>query len=297
MSFWKKISGSVYNPAFYREIARKPFSDAFGFFLRWVALLSVIATVVFVSFLGLFLYRGGFSETVSNVKSLYPEDLVVTIDKGRLSVNQDQPYAIPAPVPESGEKGYSYVIVFDTEYPVTAEAAREYDTFALVGETSVGIRKNENEFRVYEIPKDMSYTVDREFTDGFADMLAAWVKKYGLAVAAFVIVFGLLVGLFFGVLVYAIFAALLVWLAARIKGVSYTYAQAYAATLYLAVAPQSVATLVPPVSVFIPFFRTISVFLLALANIKKEDADTLPTSLPIEKTEGEFYVERDKNGE
>jgi hypothetical protein len=206
---------------------------------------------------------------VSEVKSFYPDELVITVEKGVVSINQEQPYAVPLVGLEdrSGED-LDYAVIIDTQYSITLEALQGYKTLVLVGERSVGFRNDNGGLEIYEIPKEMSVVISRSWVEEKVDLLVELFKKYGFVLALILLPIGVFSGLLFGVMVYLLFAAIIVWFVARIKGMPYSYSQSYVASMHLVMLPQALSTLLFWVVSGIPFFRTILLVILAIINLK-----------------------------
>lgn len=276
MKFFQTLKRSVYDPDLYREVAERPFSQAFVFFVKYILLLSGVVSLIGVFLVAVFLFGGKFDGVMRSVGAWYPEDLVVTIEDGFLSTNQEQPYAIPIPVEggiRSDDRNFDYLVVFDTEYPVTMEALSAYRAIALAGERSVGFHNDNGRLEVYEIPDTANVEIDRSWIEAKIGNVGEWIQRWGILIAIFGISISVFIFLFVGGLVYLLFLALMVWFIAWMKGLSYGYRQAYILSIYLLVLPEALSVFFIWATSAIPFFRTISVGVLAVANLKKKDVD------------------------
>ncbi len=274
MLFWQSLKRSVHDPEFYREVSKQSFSQGFSFFIRYILLLSAMVSLVILTYLGIFLFGGKFDEMMRDAKSFYPDDLVVTIVNGKISINQEQPYAIPLPVSgniKDKEGDLNYLAVIDTEYPITLEALKEYKTVTLVGESSIGFRDDSGTLKIYEIPKEVNMVIDRSWVDGTVDKGIGAIKKVGFGVAFVGVPLAIFIGFTIGVMMYLIFAALIVWIIARVNNLSYSYKQSYVASMYLITVPQALSVVFFWLAIIIPYFRTIIFIVLAILNLKKDD--------------------------
>jgi len=89
----------------------------------------------------------GIDEGITYVLDLYEDDLVITIEGGKLSINKDEPYIVPLPGGSTSDLP-SNGLVFDSEG--TLDDLEAYDTFVLVNSANI-LFKNEAEIQVYPI--------------------------------------------------------------------------------------------------------------------------------------------------
>lgn len=285
MSFWQKLTKSVYDPAFYREVSGQSFSTAFVFFIKYVLLLSAITSVVSLTLLGSFVYRGEMDETVKAVKSLYPEELIITIEKdGTISINREQPYGIPIPwegMKDVNGEDVEYLVVFDTEYPITSEAFDEYRTIVIVGDKSIGVKEESGKVQIQTIDPSGEegdvIVLDRAKVESGVDMAVAFIRETGFVWICVLLPISIFVGMLLGMMVYLVFASLIIWLIATVKGLHYGYGQSYVIGMHLVALPQAVSMLAGwAIVVRIPLLRTIILVVLAVVNLKS--ANQQPTT-------------------
>lgn len=278
MLFWQSLKRSVYDPEFYREVSKQSFSQGFSFFIKYVLLLSALVSLVILTYLGIFLFGGKFDEMMRGAGLVYPDDLIVTVVNGKISINQEQPYAIPLPASEGvkiEDGDLNYLVVIDTEYPITLEALKEYKTATLVGESSIGFRDDTGTLKIYEIPKEMNIVIDRSWVDGAINKGMGVIKKVGFSVAFALIPLTVFMGFTFGVMLYLVFAAFLVWLIARVNNLSYSYKQSYITSMYLITVPQALSVVFFWLAIIIPYFRTIIFVAMAILNLKKSGEQSI----------------------
>lgn len=268
MSFFRTLASSVYDPAFYKEARQHSFSTAFKYLIQYIALLTIAVSAFTLFVFWRFFYWGGAGEELKDYAIfLFPSDLVVTVENGVISTNQQEPYGIPMPEAFLSEVPYEYLIVFDTQYSVTIESARDFDTLVLIGKSSIGTQGDDGRFQIYPIDKSVNMKIDRAFVEQGAESIIAFVSTFGFWFLVLIIPFLAFVGLTIGIMIYLVFIALLIWVISEIKGVRIGYPQAYILGMYMISLPQALSLVFGQ---YVPFFRTIFIGILAVANIQKD---------------------------
>lgn len=300
-----KLKQLIYRPDFFR---RQEFtgSQALGFYS-----LTVLALVIAFSLLLIpgawgvnrFFESAEWREQKEIIMDLYPDDLVLTLDEGKLSTNQSGPVVIPFPAEWQEEydkdcrRGKrcdtdtlpANLIVIDQGAILSSVAFAERDTLVLASATEIGFHHpNRGETRIMALSEAK---LDRklELTSATFDY---WVNRVaGIVQTATLFLMGVLpvlmyLGLWLAYLLYSLLGALVVWLAAHIRNQRLTYGRAYASTLYLLPAPFLASILMTVTGSRIPLVFTIVLFLMALWNFSKAQADGVVTPLPqpIEKS-------------
>ena len=151
ISYMQKIKAALYvftqsltSPKYYKDIIKTDLR----FSLKYYVVLSLVFALVSATYTLVPLLpkiNEGIDEGISYALALYEDDLVITIEGGKLSINKEEPYIIPLPVGGNSDLP-SNVIVFDSEG--TLDDLEGWDTFVLVNSANILI-KNESEIRVY----------------------------------------------------------------------------------------------------------------------------------------------------
>lgn len=272
MRFIKEMQRNIYNPDFYmKEVSKETFGEAFLYLLKYVAFLAGVLSLFLISALAIFFFGGKYSEMVSELTLLYPENLEITLSNGEVSTNVEEPYIIPFSEDIYSAEGddFENFIVIDTKSPVTFESAQEYKTVALVGKNTFGIQNENGGFEIHTVPRDIQEALSRPWIDEKVQMISGIVRGWGFLIIALCIPIFLFPSLVVGIMIYLVFAALFVWVVARVKGLSYGYKRSYIASMHLITLPQALSMAMPWVFFSIPLFRTILIVVLAVLNLKK----------------------------
>ncbi len=279
MSAWEKIQRLVYRPDFF---AQRNFKLKSG--LRFYALLILIFVGLHILFampgtVRFFhtLFSGTWEEQVRIVKTVFPEELNITVTKGAVSTNQTEPYALPLPLEwRSTEADMpENLLVINTTKSIETSDFAKYDTAIIVSEYGFGFRNLEKgEFRIYDTREhgwNDTFSIDKSGYDAFITK-AAHALRIALVVLIALLPF-FLYGLFFvGILVYLLFGALVVWLAAKVRNWPLRYGEAYVAAMYLLPIPllYNISFDILPGNYHgLPFAFSFILFLMALINFPK----------------------------
>ena len=279
MKFLQNIKNSIYSPSYYQELLTKRFSYSLKYYLLLALLMAAVITGV-LSFT--FVPKAKvFIETLGpKIVSGYPEELAITVDKGKVSTNVEEPYYIR--MPESlksnddfdvnGEKmeKFENLLVIDTKSNFSVEQFLSYKTFALLTENAL-VTANNEQISIQPIDSNVDFYLDKTVLAMYAGKLQSFMKF-----VTPVLIVGIFVGGFLlstSKLLYLLLGALIIWLIAKIKKMDIKYSKAYQLGLHL----MTLGVILSPILMFlgisgkIPFLFTIILVVLAMVNLKKPD--------------------------
>lgn len=280
--FWKSLS----SPKYYSDILKTKFS----FSMKYFAVLALIAsTITFPGLIKPILtdLRVGMDAIEKNLISAYPEDLVLTIKGGELSINQPEPYIFEMPEDmkiekdmtigeEGGEKEtLTNLLVIDTQG--TLDDLEKHDTLILVNKTNILVR-NSNKIEVYTLT---------DFPDGEFDAetmrnLVEETKPFFNALPYIVIAFALLgtIIYYFGFrLAYLVVVALVLMAIGTLRGMRLPFSKFYQLGIHALTLPLLIEVLagVFEFAINYPFwFLALNVLIgiLGITHIDKTDIDS-----------------------
>lgn len=280
MFMWKKIQTVFYRPEFFAH--RQFLTEKKSLRFYAVLILAFLGFQILFSMPGIARF---FHEVLSEewqrqtniVQRIFPEQLTVTVSDGVLSTNQSRPTVISIPIEwrSTAADMPENLIVLDTAKAIeTADFAR-HDTLIILGKDSFGIHNpQKNEFRIINTRDhdwNESFTITKEGYDAF-------IAKTSRALRTFLIVITILLPLFLyvlffvGILIYLLFGAGVVWIAAKVRNWPLSYTEAYVAAIYLLPIPLAYNLLfdiLPGNQHPLPFTFSILLFLVALLHFPK----------------------------
>lgn len=288
MGFLTLIKKSIYSPEFYRDLRSKPLSFSIKYFYMLALALSLVITAVF-SFTLVPTLNSLLKNIGPAVDAYFPDELVVTIRGGEVSVNVPEPYFLPIPavlenipVSDAGSAGRlpKNLVVIDTKNEFSEAAFAEYDTLVLIMKKSVAFSDREG-IRIEPLRDIPDYTIDKALLQKFASKTGSFLK-YAAPILVFVI-FIIAMAIFTFHLVYLFLAALLVWLVMKARGASAGYKKAYqvgvhAMTLGFLLNALLVVVFLPRPNV--PFLFTVVLLAVAAVNVRREEPSAEVLSSP-----------------
>ncbi len=240
MKFIENIKSSIYNPAYYSEILTKPFSYSLRYFLSLAALAALISTVIF-SFVTLPKINKAIGEIVPNILNYYPDDLEVTVKDGKVSTNVQEPYFIklPADLKDSNtgtedkpaKEEIENLLVIDTTAPLSLDTFNNYKTFVLLNRDSVIYRESSGSMKIQPLEQGFNGIVTKAKVSSAMDKITPYIKSISYILVPFVFI-GLFFGSIFVYLLYLLFGAAVIWLAAKIRNRNLGYGVSYRVGLH-----------------------------------------------------------------
>lgn len=290
-----KIKGLFYRPDFFR---RQEFTG--GQAMKFYS-LSILALVIGFSLLLIpaawgvnrFFESSEWREQKGIIMDLYPDELVLTLEDGTLTTNQSGPVVIPFPAEWRDEakrdcrRGKrcdrdelpANLLVIDPSATLSSAAFAERDTLILASATEIGFHHpNRGETRIMalsEAKHDKKLTLTSSTFDYWVGRVGGIVQTATLFLMATLPLL-MYLGLWLGYLIYSLLGALVVWLAAHLRGHRLTYGRAYVSTLYLLPAPFLVNLVLTTGHHGVPFLFTGILFAMALWNFARVKSDVVP---------------------
>ncbi|MGE5042090.1 MAG: DUF1189 family protein [Candidatus Levyibacteriota bacterium] len=229
MGFLNTIRNSIFSPEFYASIPKKSAFSALGYFLLLSLLLTIIQSVQpFMAFVNY--GQPEIQKFVNQAAEAYPSGLEVTIQKGQVHTNVQEPYVIPLPGNDNNGT-YKNLVVIDTKTPYSSSQFNAYRTVAWVGKDTVFmVGDNNGQIKTVDLSKVSDFKLNRTSVDSFITQVKPWLKVITPVVAV-----GIILGLFMlhvFRLLYLLFLALLIWLLAKIMKKNQSYGVSYKMGMY-----------------------------------------------------------------
>lgn len=274
---------------YYREVLQTPMSFSIKYYIILALLVSLVTTGAASARL-LPKLQPELNNLVSQVQNYYPDELVLTMTDGKLSINKDEPYVIPLPKsltenqndtqPDDGttEMLPENLVVLDSQG--TIDNLETYNTLILINSANVLYRDQNGKIEVYPL-KDMP---NGQFTKQNFNELVDKVKSFLVYLPALIISFMLvtlfIVNMTFR-LVYLLLVALLLMFWGKSKMADYNYAKYYKIAIHTVTLPTIIATLLDIVAIpfNIPFWFIALNTVMGILVINKITAPDVPTEV------------------
>lgn len=276
MNIFKRIWLSASSRKYYQELISNSGQGAAGYYTKLALLGALVSLLIFAVTQFSSLRSGVATVPVDQLLDYYPEELVLTWDKGELQTNVPGPYLVPVPEswqremrppPLSGsQKQIAHLAVIDTRNPLSVEQFAAYDTFIWFGQKQFMAGDAGGEVRILPYNNQSSFTLSRDKIEHWGEYAKTFFRY--LPVVLLPLVYLGALGYFVYLLIYLLLVALLIWLILVIKKVpGASYALAYKLGLHLLTLPILVQGILILLTNFGPPFGLFSLFLLVLAAI------------------------------
>lgn len=266
--FIELIQKSIYAPSYYRDILTRPASYAWKYYASLAMLLAVLMTIVTTVPLvpKIHTFLRALPETVV---SYYPHDLKITITKGEVTTNVQEPYFVDFPGDNSQQATSSALLrvaTIDTKSEVTLDKFNAYNSVFWLSHNSLIALDSAKALHTVVLG-DVNATIDVAHIRSALSQ----IEPYFVFVTPLVVllIFAGMAVSFLAMLVYLLVDAVLIYLLGKILKEHWSYAQSYHLALHAVTLPlllSSVFYLMPIPGVQLPFLSTALVLLIVYLN-------------------------------
>lgn len=190
-TFFRTAVLSSISPTYYNEILKTKKWFSIKYFVMLQFIISLIASAALLTSLA----RIDTSRMISSMIGLFPAELIVSVQNGKVTINQPLPYAVPFPGYMSAENSLqaANIIVFEKDGAIQKiQDLHDRSTLVAITQSSFYVLKKSTEMSVTAVPvvdKNIEITQDMFRTFG-QKVLGHTFMKYKLYVvvaAGFVI--------------------------------------------------------------------------------------------------------------
>ena len=285
MGFFRTMRKSIYDVAFYTTAKTESFGVALRYYTLLVLCMAILIAIPLYVLSGLGIVQMKETGDIrTRVLAMYPDELVLNFQDGRLTSNVEEPYIIPVP-PEFSRETSKNLVVISTSEPITLSDFDRYDTLVILGGDALWTRdtqKNKTEIQKFDQFGKESLVINEQKIAEFLD-IALRIGKIAITVLLIFLPFIIFACLWVWYLIYILFGALVIWIVSKLRKADLTYDQSYKSGLYLITLPiiYSAVTTAGPLSMFhVPFGFTLILAVLAYINLapKKIPEESSPSA-------------------
>jgi hypothetical protein len=231
----RKFCNSVYGPDFYASIPRRGLGSALVNFYLLILVASILRALLItgpaVSGTGDML-----QSALATAISLYPSELQIDIEDGRVSTNVPEPFFIAADK-DTAVVGYKNLLTIDTGTSYSAAQFNQYETFAWLTRDTLFYRSGKHgEVKASDLSQFSGYfRIDKAVIDGLAQVVRPYLGFIGplIAIGAFFVFF---IASSFR-LVHLLVLALFIWVIALVLKKKIGYGASYKIGVYAMALP------------------------------------------------------------
>ena len=236
MNIFIQIKNSIYNKEYYQStVLNQSLRSSVKYLAKLSLLVALLGCVVFSVALPRLIVKakGAITSTVDE----YPNDLIVTLKDGNVSINKPEPYIVKVPESlskptDSNSPKIENLIVINTTEPFSLDKFKSYATYILITKTEVVSMQSKNgEIKISSLDK----LGNLEITKSWVMEKEAVLMKILPSIISIIVVLmfiGISIGLFVATLIALLFSAIIVWLIFKIKKTEITYKKSYQVALH-----------------------------------------------------------------
>ncbi len=238
MNIFHQIKNSVYGKDYYKDtVLNESVNQSIKYLAKLSLLVSLLGIVIITCFIPstVLKIKGVISVAVSN----YPDDLVVTIDKGLASINQPEPYFIKIPVSLNNTKSnqavkFDNLVTLNTSEPFSIEKFKEYSTLILLTKKEfISMDNSAGGLKITSIASFPNVTISKTWLHEKENYLIKMMPVFAIVILAFLYL-GLFLMMFVGTLIILFFYALVVWGLFKLNKNEVSYKKSYQIALHAA---------------------------------------------------------------
>lgn len=277
-SIYETFKKSVYNPSFYQSAPTESFGAILGYYSKVALILSAAMTIV----LGAVLIPIGVKFVKERagdlVRTYYPADLVVHIEKGEATANVPMPYIIPVKqltgVTPAADVLQNMVVI-DTAHDFEKKTFEDYKTYTLLTKSEIVTQSDNGQITIQNLRGMPTSTMSQE-------VLLSWIEniKSSLWIIVLVGIVATFIIFTCGYLLYLIpliLFAFVPFFVAWLKKTPLSYGASYKMSMYAIIPALALKTALNLLGVFfLPPYFTLLVFMLVITiNMREVDQPKL----------------------
>lgn len=266
-----RLRACLYDPAFYAKARTEDLSPP----IRLTAILAFVGAAISAAVFYALIVPIAFLPVIDTAESVFPDDLIVTVENGEMSINQEQPYYIKNTLFEEGPEN---LVIFDGGDQLEGTATQN-STFVLVKKTYV-VAGSEDDERIENFGQLGSTTISKDDVRSFANAVRPYYKPVllggGLIVAIIGALFVGILWLIFHLVYLVLLPTPVLYVYGRFRSPQMEFKESYIVVIYASI-PVAVLTFI--ISLFgfhwPAFMYTLLVVLVALVNVTQ-----IPNEVP-----------------
>ena len=260
------IRQSVFSPTFYMSAQKEGVNRP----VTLNAILGFIGSALIMLFLYAILVPFAFSNYLDKLASIFPDDLIVTVAHGQLSINKPQPYDIPNTLFSGGPKD---LVIFDGDDTLKGDANAN-STLVLVKKTYLLTASSGGQAgRVTTFdPTVATTTITKQDVAAIVGVIRPYWKPAIVIGGLFLLIAGAMLLAIFWLLchlVYLLIPAALIFLYSRFNHPSMRWSEAYIVALYASLPVAILMFLIGHIVAVPVFLYTLVVMLIAIVNLSQ----------------------------
>lgn len=276
MNIFLQIKNSIYNKEYYKNtVLNESLKQSIKYILKLSVILVLVLLIIFSFKIPGLITQG--EKLVSTMARDFPEDLIISIKAGEVSINQPEPYVFAMPdylqddetiELESNELN---LLVINTTEDYSIDKFNEYQTVFLLAKKEIVAKKADNNLEVFSLSQTKDVDIDKNWILQKESLFINKFLPWATALAIPFLFLAIFVGFSIMALVSALWYALIVLIIFKFKKIDLSYKKCYLVALHAS----TIILILFLLNAYIPFLSSIYVktFLLiviVLLNFQDE---------------------------
>lgn len=267
---------SFTTPAYYADILKVSLWFSLKFYLVFWFAFSLATCLVVVPRV-LTVVNNAITVIPAELVKLYPAELEITINNGRVSTNVVEPYYYPFSNFEdimqnisdrilgATTANYDYLFVIDTQASI--DTFENLNSYALLTADHFVYYNDKGNVEIVSLKNIADFTLNRQIIDSFINKIQPYLLYIPSLVGALIVI-GIFLFIAWSQLIYIMLFTCLTWLIAQLISMKLTYMKSFQLTVHLFIVITTILGVLSllKISPEIPFFRT-GLMLLTMTGI------------------------------
>lgn len=222
-TFIEQWRASLTDSVWYKDI----FNGTSQLKLSYVLRLSFAGALVIATVFLFTLYTHLLPGAKLLVEAQVPDDIVLTVKSGELSINRPMPYVVPLSEDEKVSLGNENFLVIDTSAEATLKSPEIYRTMIFSNKTTYVMQKKNGEISAYYYKDYPDFTFTKENALGILSVITSYAWILALLALIPITLWG-----FSKMLLISLVAAVLFWVICKMKSTQTPFKQIFAVSTY-----------------------------------------------------------------
>jgi hypothetical protein len=267
MNIFLQIKNSIYNQDYYKNVVlNESLKQSIKYILKLSLILVLVLLIIFSFKIPGLITQG--EKLVSTMARDFPEDLIISIKAGEVSINQPEPYVFGMPDYLQNDETTSLasnelnLLVINTTEDYSIDKFNEYQTLFLLAEKEIVAKKDDNRLEVFSLTKVKNVDIDKNWILEKESLFINKFLPWATALAIPFLYIALFIGFSLGALFLALWYALVVLLIFKLKKINLPYKKCYQIALHAS----TIVLILSLLNAYVPFFSNVIVktFLLVI---------------------------------
>ncbi len=179
-TFFYSLYRSISSFSYYRDIVKAPQAFSYQYF-SFLMLLLVIGMTALISVPIAQELPKSLTRGEQYVRTLFPQDLLIEVKNGKLSINQPEPFVIPVPVELATDmpvavSDQNRFNLFTYQSDAQIDDFDTYQTLILANSSTVMVRSDQGDIRAYPLKESEDFTINKPMIDTLLNTVAPYLR-------------------------------------------------------------------------------------------------------------------------